>query len=241
MGCSVSMTGQKSFGVKAGLSVPNISTGSDNIFTQEFGSISAFGVGVFLNVPISGSFSFQPEFLFAVKGGKRNGLQPIPDTRVPAALSALLPSGLVPYATFDNKSLLNYIEIPLLLKYTSQGRKGISVFGGPYIGFIALAKQKIRGSSALYLDPGATQAVSLPGASAPLVLSFDQDVDIEDEIASSNFGVQGGLDLFTHSGDTKIFLQGAFSLGFTKIQKDTRFGESQVGSVTFSLGFSQPL
>jgi len=203
--------------------VPNLSSDSDNIFTQEFGSISALGIGFFINIPISSSFSFQPELLYAVKGGQRNGLQPIPDTRVPPALGAFLPEGLVPYARFDNKSVLNYIEIPLLLKYTTQGRKGISIFGGPF------------------LDPGGTQALMLPGSATPLEVDFSAIVDIDDEISSSNVGVQGGFDVFTHSGDTKIFLQGAFSLGFATIQNDERFGESQVGSVTFSVGFSQPL
>lgn len=237
----ISVEAQLNFGIKGGASVPNLSSDSDNIFTQEFGSIAAFGFGLFLEVPLSSSFSFQPELLFAVKGGQRNGLQPIPDTRVPGALAAFLPSGLVPYAVFDNKSILNYLEIPLLLKYSTQGRKGISVFGGPYIGFIVGAKAKIRGNSVIFLDPGGSQGLALPGSTTPVELPFDQDVNIEDEIASSNFGVQGGIDLFTHSGDTKIFLQGAFSLGFTTIQREIRFGESQVGSVTFSLGFSQPL
>lgn len=237
----IGMQAQLNFGIKGGVSVPNLSSDSDNIFTQEFGSIAAFGFGMVLEVPLSSSFSFQPELLFAVKGGQRDGLQPIPDTRIPGALAPFLPAGLVPYANFDNKSIINYIEIPLLLKYSSQGRQGISVFGGPYIGFVVGAKAKIRGNSVIFLDPGGSQGLALPGSTTPVALPFDQDVNIADEIASSNFGVQGGIDLFTHSGDTKIFLQGAFSLGFTTIQKEIRFGESQVGSITFSLGFSQPL
>ena len=232
---------QKRFGIKAGVSVPDLSSDSENIFTQDFGSISAMGIGIYLNVPISSTFSFQPEFLFAVKGGERNGLQPIPDTRLPSAFLALFPPGVTPYAEFSNKSVINYLEIPLLLKYTSPGRKGIAVFGGPFIGFVSGAKQLVSGNSPIFFDPAGTQALMLPGSSVPLDLDFNQDVNIEDEISSTNFGVNAGLDLFTHSGDTKIFFQSALSLGFTKLQNDPRFGESSVGSVTFSLGFSQPI
>ena len=238
---TIPILAQTSFGVKAGMSVPSLSDNSNNIYSSDFTSISSASLGMFVEFPISSSFSFQPELIYSVKGGQRNGLQPIPPSRIPSFLASLLPAGLVPYGSYDNKSTLNYLEIPLMLKFKTQSKTGISIEAGPYIGLLTSAQQKITGAGPIFLDASGTQPIVIP-PSSPLQVAYDSDVNTKKDIKSTNFGVQAGLTLYKRlASDVKIFLEGRAAYGFSKIQREKIFGETKVGSITFSLGFVQPL
>ncbi len=229
-------------GVKGGLNIPNLSDNTDNIYSSNFSSISTLGIGFFLDFPVSGVLSIQTELMFAGRGGSRSGIQPLPPSRVPALLKSFLPAGAVPYAEFENKSILNYLEIPVLGKLNFGKEVQFSVYGGPYLGLLLNAKQTISGSSSLFLDPSKKQALSLPPNNAPLVLSLEADVNTEDELKSLNFGVHGGLILSKEIGTSqRMFLDTRVTYGLVPVQENKTFGESKVGSVSFSLGFAQLL
>ncbi len=108
---------QVSFGGKAGL---NLSTfgGEDNDGAK---MKPGFHVGAFANVPVSGSFSIQPEVVFSKQGAKfeEDGM--------------------------DYKSNLSYINVPVLAKYTTAS--GFYALTGPQIGFLMAAKAKADGES----------------------------------------------------------------------------------------------
>ena len=107
---------QVNFGLKAGM---NISTLRGDGVEKENSLIGA-NVGAFVNIPVSTMFSFQPEVLYSMEGAKED--------------------------VFDTKIMLNYVNIPLMLKYTDAS----GFFGelGPQIGFLTSAKSKINGNTA---------------------------------------------------------------------------------------------
>ena len=233
---------QTIIGVKGGIGFPNLSDDSDNIYTQDFSSITTYSFGIQFDIPVASSFSFQPELQFSGKGGQRDGLQPLPPDRIPSILSSLLPAGLVPYANINNRSVLNYLEIPLLAKLSFGSELQFAIFAGPSLGFLTGAKQAVEGNSPLFLDPNGTTPLALPPSNTPLVLPFQADVNTTDDLKSFNFGLHAGLAVsYEYSTGNSFFLDGRLTYGTGAVQRDPQFGESKVGSVLLSLGFEQAM
>ena len=119
------------FGVRAGvnmadLTFKNLPSGSD---VTEAQSKTSFNGGLFVNVPISSAFRFQPELSFSSQGGKLQG---------PSGAG----SGLL------GEQDLHYINLPLNFQFMSS--KGFFIQTGPQLGFLLDAKLKstTSGSSA---------------------------------------------------------------------------------------------
>jgi hypothetical protein len=96
------------FGAKGGLNFASIS--GDN--TKGIGAVTAFNFGVLSEIPISDTFSFQPELMYSGQG----------------------------YGFNDNTIALSYLNIPLMGKYYLT--KGLSIEAGPQIGFLLSAKNE---------------------------------------------------------------------------------------------------
>ena len=107
---------QVNFGLKAGMNISTLR--GDGVGKAK--SLIGANVGAFVNIPVSTMFSFQPEVLYSMEGAKED--------------------------VFDTKIMLNYVNIPLMLKYTDAS----GFFGelGPQIGFLTSAKSKINGNTA---------------------------------------------------------------------------------------------
>lgn len=99
------------FGLKAGLNVSTISNSDSKSKAGLYG-------GTFANIPVSQSFSVQPEVLYSRIGGK--------DSEV--------------------KVNMDYIVVPILLQYNPLTNLYLEV--GPQFGFMVSAKGKSRGLSA---------------------------------------------------------------------------------------------
>ncbi|MFT4565461.1 MAG: hypothetical protein ACI9FN_000414 [Saprospiraceae bacterium] len=236
------MMGQISFGVKGGINFPNLSDDSDNIYSSDFTSITTASFGILMDFPVSSTFSIQPELMMAGRGGKRNGLQPLPPGNIPSQLSALLPAGVVPYAEFDNRSTLDYIEIPVLMKLSFGSKFKISPYAGPYLGILVNAKQKTSGTSPLYLDPNKSIQVTNPLSGQPLTIDLTADIDTKNEINSSNFGVHGGVMFTKMTSDIDgFFLDARVTYGFSSLQRNAQLGETKIGSISISFGYMQSI
>jgi hypothetical protein len=96
------------FGAKGGLNFASIS--GDN--TQGSDLVTAFNFGVLSEIPISDTFSFQPELMYSGQG----------------------------YSFNDNTIALSYLNIPLMGKYYLT--KGLSIEAGPQLGFLLSAKNE---------------------------------------------------------------------------------------------------
>lgn len=101
------------FGFKGGANFATI-TGD---VSDDFSSITAIHFGVMTEIPISETFSFQPELLYSAQGIKDD--------------------------EFDEKIKLNYLNIPLMGKYYVA--EGFSLEAGPQIGFLSSAKSDVDG------------------------------------------------------------------------------------------------
>jgi hypothetical protein len=108
------------FGIKAGVNFANIS-GDD---TDGLSSLTGFVGGGFVDIPMSPTISIQPEVFYSQKGAKIDDLGT------------------------DVSIKLDYIDIPVLFKYTMAGESARPFFlFGPSIGFSASSKLSADGVS----------------------------------------------------------------------------------------------
>ncbi len=126
----------------AGPSVPDFSGGSNEI-SQGYVFRLAPHSGITLEHDLSERFSIQPGIIVDGQGGQRNGLQPVTTTSLPT-----LPSEGYYYANFKNAAILNYLEMPVPLRYNFGRREmHLRVNAGPYFGYLLSATQKTTGTS----------------------------------------------------------------------------------------------
>ena len=229
---------QISIGIQGGLSLPNLTDGNNNI-SRGYSSRMAPNFGILGDYQLSDHFALQAEVNFDGQGGQRRGLQPITSTDLPP-----LPSGGDYYAKFKNVSILNYLEIPVTLKYKL--KKGIFSYfvdAGPFVGFLLNAKEESSGTSPIYVDNKGTLLMEpIPPdyqQYAPVPpQSFNSTTDVTDSINKVNFGVCGSIGIsydLTHS--TSIFLEAHGLYGFTNVQKYSVDGKSHTGNLCITAGY----
>lgn len=222
-------------GLKGGLSLPSLSDNSDNIYTEHFKSFASFEGGLFANYGINNNMSVQLELNYARKGGERDGFQPIPpsaiESNLPLEIAEQIPPGTVFYADFKNRNELEYLEIPILFKYTYGTDWRFFANAGPYLGFLLKATQVTSGNSEIYFDEN-QEIVLFPES------SFDAETDVKDNLNKVNFGGVFGLGVTRNiTPKSELLFEVRGSYGFIPLQKDETFGKSRVGSVLFSVGY----
>jgi len=224
-------------GLKGGLSLPSLTDNSTNIYSEKYKSYSSYEAGVFAAYMLSNSFSLQLEVNYTIKGGVRKGVQPIPSNSLPLGLGSLIPDGTIIYGNFENRSELQYLEIPIIIKsniYNLGDKWKIYTNIGPYVGFLLNATQKTSGTSYIYLD-------SNGGQSVPLLpeIPFDAETDVKGQLRTVNFGFIGGFEIIRElSAKSELLFDVRGSYGFIPMQKDEAYGKSKIGSVVFSLGYA---
>jgi hypothetical protein len=228
---------QINIGIQGGLSVPNLSGGNNEV-SEGYTSRLAPNFGVTAEFGITNNFSIEPQINFDGQGGQRNGIQPV--TNVPSSLPPL-PGGAYYYANFKNMSILNYIEIPVLAKYTfGLGGFGLDVNAGPYVGFLLNATEKTSGSSQIYIDKTGTP-LTIGGFQVP-AQSFDANTDVTSSIHEVNFGIAGGIGIILPiSGKASLSLDMRGLYGLRNVQKYAEDGTSHTGNLIISVGYSYRL
>jgi len=226
-------------GVQGGLSIPKIGGGTNEL-SQDYTSRSAVNIGIFVEYPITENFSIQSEVNYDGQGGQRTGLQPITNSELPPN-----PNGPYYYADFRNVSILNYLEIPVLLKYTFGG-EGMRFQGnlGPYIGFLLNASEESSGTSLVYTDKNRSPLmIPLPpdyqtyGEAPPQ--SFNATTNVYDSIKKINVGAAGGIGIiYPLNTNQRISFDVRFTYGITNIQKYSEDGKNHTGNLVISLGYA---
>jgi len=224
-------------GVRAGLSIPNLTAGGNNQTPLNTGYSSRLGpeAAVFAEFKFSELFSIQPMIEYSSQGGKKNGLQAFP---TPDAMAALFPAGQAPqylYANYKSEAKLNYLMLPVLAKFGWNIKKTplrVYVDFGPFIGYLVSAKQVTSGQSQFYTDAAGTQA--LPAG----VQSFDNTQDIKDQLHKVNVGIEGNIGLNYKIGPNNLFIEGGGNYGFLNIQKGTANGKNNTGAAIAAVGYS---
>lgn len=238
-----------SIGARGGLSIPNLTSNSDDATPLSEGYSSRLGPGfaVFAEFKFSDLFSLQPAIEYSAQGGKKDKFQAL---EVPAELAPLLQAGLpegVPapsllYADFKSEAKFNYLMVPVLAKFGwnlgSDSPFRLYVDAGPFIGFLLDAKQVTEGISELYLDEAGQMPLRMdPGTPFPQDLTGE--TDIKDRLNKVNVGFEGNLGIAYSIGRSSIFLEGGGNYGLIKVQKDGgEIGKNNTGAATVMLGYA---
>jgi hypothetical protein len=107
---------------KVGLSLCYLATHDDDYWT-EFKSKTGVALGVATNVSISKVFSVQPEILYVNKGFRVESTQTTPD------------AGYSTSHTLKVTDRINYLEIPVLARFTFGSTTKFYFYGGPSVSF----------------------------------------------------------------------------------------------------------
>jgi hypothetical protein len=218
-------------GLKGGLSIPDLSGGNGNQLSSDYTSRLAANFGLLSEYKVERHFSIQVELNYAGQGGKRDGMQPI--TNLPPSLASMVPPGSYLYANFDNKAVLDYLELPVLAKFTWGRVSGFYLDFGAYFGYLLKATEKTSGTSEIYADPHGQETVD------PQPTSFDGSTDITSDIHRFNVGVTGGGGLFCHiDRNDQLFVDARFEYGLLNIQKYSADGSNNTGNLLLSLGYA---
>lgn len=224
---------EKWIGIHGGPSIPSLQGGGGNPNSEGFSSRYAPYFGVFGDYGLTDNLAIRLEVNYSSEGGQRNGLQPAPDPALSQQFGTLV------FADFKNEAILDYIEVPIMAKYSLGRPMRFYADAGPYVGYLVRAKTVTSGVSALF--DGSGNLLALP-PEMPSNFDFDADTDIKSDINHWNFGVGGGLGIETPFGPGNVVLDAHFSYGLTNIQKNTaEDGSNNTGGVAFTLGYSYPL
>ncbi len=223
------------FGLKAGISIPNLQSSGDNPLSSGWSSRQGPYIGVVTDLRLDKNLYVQAELNYSSQGGKKDGVQAIP---VSPEYASFFPEGVpVPaylYSSYSSEAKLNYLELPLMLKYEYPFSQKFSVFvnGGPYVGYLLSAKNVTSGTDNIYLD----KTLTMPLLPAPV--SFDANTDIKSDLTSFNVGVQAGIG-FAYSLGTagRLILTGGGNYGLTHIQVDPANGQNNTGAATITVGY----
>ncbi len=208
-------------GIQGGLSVPDLSGGNNEV-SQGYTSRLAPNFGLTFEFAMTNNFSIEPQINFDGQGGQRNGFQPIASLPPPYN-----------YANFNNMSILNYIEIPVLAKYIYRlNNIALDINGGPFVGFLLNATEKTSGTSSIYIPNGDGGYIQGPSE------SFDANSSVKSSINEVNFGIAGGVGLIfpvTPKASVSLDVRGLY--GLTNIQKYAQDGTSHTGNLIISVGY----
>jgi hypothetical protein len=185
------IAGELSFGAKAGLSTTNV-TGLPEEWRDVKSYRAGFAAGIFLNVAIDDAFSLQPELLYLQKGFTGN-----------------LYDGFI---DVDVTPELDYIELPLLAKFTFSGGSKIRpcIFAGPSLA--------IATSSELRISAG----------------WLATSIDISSLTNDTDFGIVAGAGFSYDIGRGRLTFDARYQRGFSNLVESGEFdiaGETQTISI----------
>lgn len=225
-------TGSKlSIGILGGLNIPQLTGGGDNPLSSNYSSRTGGAFGLTANYGLGTHLSLCMDVLYSSEGGKRDGIQAFEPNANPLVPSAYL------YANIDNETVLDYYEIPVMVRYNIK-LSPLTTFYidlGPYIGFLKSAENITSDSSKIYADKAETMPIT-PGP-----VSFNNSKSVTSSINPINFGFTGGIGIMhkVGSGDFFIDVRGAY--GLTVVQKNSVDGNNHNGNLLVAVGYEFPI
>lgn len=229
------MAGDLWVGARGGINFPKLRGGDDDL-TRGYETFAAPNVGVAAEYSFHPNWSVVLEAVYNIQGGERDELQPI---TVSAPGLPDLPPGQFFWADFKNKSELEYLEFPLMLRARWLLGSGWAVYAeaGGYLGFLLSAEQKTRGTSPIYLDKSRTPLM-IGGRPLPTI-SLDADTDVKENLNDVNWGVTGGVGVeYRWAERHSVYLDVRGQYGVREVQEDTEHnGEANTGFLAVLLGY----
>lgn len=235
---SAALPAQNHFiGIKAGVSIPNLTAGgsTENPINTGYSSRLGPDIAVFVEWGLTKNLSLLPTLQYSAQGGKKNGYQAF---TTPSAYIPFFPAGQAPpylYANYRSEAKMNYLMLVVPVKWTWPLGKGpylLSADAGPFVSFLLNAQQETSGSSIIYADGQQQQPLT------PSPQSFDHEQNIKDDLHKANAGVEADLGLARVLKKGRIFLESGFNYGFINIQRDEVNGKNRTGAAIFRLGYA---
>jgi Outer membrane protein beta-barrel domain len=225
-------------GVHGGICIPNLRGKDTDIFSRNFTSRQGPYYGLTADLALASGFSLAVDLNYTSQGGKRSGMQPI-TMDLPEGLP--IPPGTLLFADFNNETILDYIEVPVFVRYTIGRKARVFVQAGPYAGYLARAKAVTAGTSALFMDEAGTMPIIIPPATDPLEVDLGAKTNVRASLEKFNAGVAGGAGVLVPLGTGDLVLEARFQLGLTTLQKNPETdGHTETGAVVVSLGYTLP-
>ena len=221
---------KSSIGILAGLNIPRLSGGNNNELSRDYTSRSGAAFGITSSLYLGSNLSLRVDVMYSSEGGKRNGIQAFDAS----SINPMVPAGTYFYADYKNESILNYAEVPVMLKYSVPLNKSSKFYlnVGPYVGFLLNAKEITSGSSIIYADR--TKQVIV----VPVAQSFEANTDITSDINKLNFGLTGGGGFSQQISSGEIFIDIRGAYGLKVIQKLSQNGSNHNGNLLIDLGYA---
>ncbi|MDH4271294.1 MAG: PorT family protein, partial [Candidatus Aminicenantes bacterium] len=113
-------------GAHGGLSIPNIRDG-DNEFSRGYTSRKGPFIGLFAEFRFHSNFFLRAEVNYASQGGKWDGRQPV----IIDLPGLIIPPDVILYADFNNETILDYLEVPVLAGLTWGEKPRFFINAGP--------------------------------------------------------------------------------------------------------------
>jgi Outer membrane protein beta-barrel domain len=221
------------FGFKGGLSIPNLSSTGGSEVSKGYTSISGPDLAIVADYKLAEKFSIESGIELSTQGGQKSGLQTIP--ALPELSSYFPPGTQYLYASFTSTVKLQYLMLPVLLKYTMPLGTGdhwkLYVDGGVFAGLLTKADASAAGSSKVYLDKEETQPLG------SVVVKFDSTGNIKNQLHKGNFGLAGNLGLQYQMTGYSFFVEAGGNYGFVDLQKNSQNGINHTGALIFRVGF----
>jgi Outer membrane protein beta-barrel domain len=222
--------------LKGGLSLPNLSSSGGSEVSKGYKTISGPDFGLFADYPIVDKVSIETGIEWSTQGGQKSGLQTIPAS---GDLAQFFPPGSnvqYLYANFTSTVRLQYLMLPVLLKYTMDLDEAnhwkLYWDGGIFGGLLMTAQASAAGTSKVYFDKEETNQVG------SISVQFDSTGDIKNQLHKGNFGLEGDVGVLYHINSMSVFAEAGANYGFINLQKDSRNGINHTGALIFRLGIS---
>jgi len=214
--------------------LPNLSSSAGSDVSKGYKTISGPDLGVVIDYTFSQKVSIESGFEFSTQGGRKSGLQTIPASQ---ELAPFFPAGSnvqFLYANFTSTVRLQYLMLPVLIKYTmnldNAGHWKLYCDGGMFGGLLITANASAAGSSNVYYDKAETSQVG------SIAVQFDSTGNIKSQLHKANFGIQGNAGGLYHLKSMSYFIEAGGNYGFINLQKDSRNGTSYTGALIFRIG-----
>ena len=220
-------------GFKGGLSLPNLSSASGaSDVSKGYKTISGPDFALFADYALSEKFSLETDLEWSTQGGQKSGLQSIP--AIPELAAYFPPGTKYLYANFTSTVRLEYLLLPVLVKYTmnigNTDRWKWYADGGIFGGLLITAHASASGSSKIYLDKEQTQPLG------SVTVNFDSTGNIKDQLHKGNFGIEGNLGLLYQLSTSVVFAEAGGNYGFIGLQKNSQNGINHTGALVFRIG-----
>ncbi len=205
------------YGIKGGTNFANVYNVED---FYDFETKTGFIVGGFYRFDLKGNLAIQPEVYFSMKGAKASGVDTYSYSGEYYSYTET--------ETYDYSMELNYLEIPVLLKYQipTRGKFKPALFLGPYVAFKMGAK--LTGTykyESTYEYDGE-------------VYNEDYEENIDEELSlieRTDFGIVVGASLDIEVGSGSLIIDARYNLGLTGLSKFDEESDPGMKNSAFTL------